>query len=167
MTVRRLARAAALHPWRTVLAWIAALVAAGASIVGLLDLSSEGNLAGHHESTRAANLVFSSGLYDPNPVDEIVVVRSDRYRFDSAAFGRFVVALRAEADRRGLHARSATPPRASRDRHALELPLTLEGGVTPLEDVVRAHAHDRDFRVTVTGDVVVIDDFDELSQHEL
>src|SRR5919202_1000046 len=103
--VRRLARASALHPRRTLLAWAAVLIAAVACIAGLLDLTSEGELTGEHESTRAAELVFSHGLYDASPVDEIVVVRSERYRVGSAAFSRFVSALRVEADEHSLYER--------------------------------------------------------------
>src|SRR5215212_9390156 len=85
-STRSVARACALHPKRTLLAWLAVLVASFACIATLLDLSSEGDLTGKPESRRAADAVFAKGLFDQRPVDEIVVVRSERHTLSDPAF---------------------------------------------------------------------------------
>ena len=166
-STRSVARTCALHPKRTLLAWLAVLVASFACIATLLDLSSEGDLTGKPESRRAADAVFANGLFDQRPVDEIVVVRSERHTAPDPAFRAFVARLQAESVAAGLRAEQAGDRQVSRDRHAVAIPLTLMGDVSPLEQVVRSHADERDFRVTVTGDEIVNDDFDELSQHDL
>jgi len=166
-STRSVARACAVHPKRTLLAWLVALVASIACIGAFLDLSSEGALTGTPESTRAAELVFERSLYDPRPVDEIVVVRSERHAVGDPAFRAFLARLRSEGEAAGLRAEPAGGNRVSRDRHAIALPLTMMGDVGPLEQVVRAHADDAEFRVAATGDEIVDNDFDELSQHDL
>jgi uncharacterized membrane protein YdfJ with MMPL/SSD domain len=166
-TTRSVARACALHPKRTLLAWLVVLVLAFGSIATLLDLSSEGDLTRQPESRRAAEIVFGRGLYDRRSVDEIVVVRSERYTASEAPFRSYLGALTAEARRDGLRAVQADKEQISRDRHAVAIALSLRGDVGPLEDVVRAHDDDRDFRVTATGGDIVSNDFDELSQHDL
>ena len=88
-STRSVARACALHPNRTVLAWLLVLVLAFACIATLLDLSSEGDLTGKPESRRAADVVFANRLFDQRPVDEIVVVRSEQHTVSDAAFRAF------------------------------------------------------------------------------
>jgi RND superfamily putative drug exporter len=166
-TPRRLARACALHPKRTLLAWLVVLLASFACIATLLELSSEADLTGKPESRRAAEVVFANNLYEQHPVDAIVVVRSERHRVDSPVFRRYVDRISAEVASAGLHAEEAGPREVSRDRHAVAVPLTTFGDLEPLEDVVRAHAHDAGFRVAVAGEEIVNDDFDSLSQHDL
>jgi RND superfamily putative drug exporter len=166
-TPRRLARACALHPRRTFLAWLVVLLASFACIATLLELSSEAELTGQPESRRAAELVFANNLYERLPVDVVAVVRSERYEADSAAFRRYVDRLSAEIASKGLRVEEAAPRRISRDRHAAAVSLTTFGDPQPLEDVVRAHADDAGFRVTAYGDEIVNDDFDALSQHDL
>src|SRR6266511_2677416 len=76
---RQLARACARYPKRTLLTWLVVVLASIACIAAALDLSSEGDLTGNPESKRAAEIVFQRGLYERRPVDEIVIVRSERY----------------------------------------------------------------------------------------
>jgi putative drug exporter of the RND superfamily len=164
---RSLARACALHPRRTLLAWLAVLLLSFACIGTMLDLSSEGDLTGKPESRRAENLVVANRLFEQRPVTEIVVVRSERHTVGDAAFGRYVAAFADEVASGPVQMEQAGERRVSRDRHALAVPLTVFGQPGPLEDAVRSRAHDADFRVAVFGDEIVNDDFDELSQHDL
>jgi len=100
----RLARAAARHPWRTIGAWGLTLVAAFAAIAILLPgaLETEQRLTNNPPSYRADAIVGRTvprgGL-----LNEVIVVRSDRYTVSEPAFGSFV-----ERAERG-HSRSLRP----------------------------------------------------------
>ena len=166
-TPRSLARACALHPKRTLLAWAVVLVLSFGCIATMLDLSSEGDLTGNPESRRAERLVFANRLFERQPVTEVVIVRSERHAVTDPAFRRYVDAFSTEVESGGVEMRPAGARRVSRDRHALAVPLTVYGPPTPLTRAVRAHADDADFRVAVFGEQIVNDDFDELSQHDL
>src|SRR4051794_40791147 len=173
---RHLARACARRPKRTLLAWLGVIVVSIVCVALALDLSSEGDLTGNPESKRAAAIVFQRGLYERRPVDEIVIVRSERYTVAEPEFRAFRARLTAEGRAAGLRAEAAGKSRVSRDRHAVALPLTMLGPIEPLQDVVRSHANDDSvqshagdaaFKVSATGDEIVNNDFDELSQHDL
>src|SRR5215211_1942899 len=113
---RHLARACARRPKRTLLAWLGVVVVSIACIALALDLSSEGDLTGNPESKRAAEIVFQRGLYERQPVDEVVVVRSERYIVGDPEFRAFLARLRAEGRAVGLRAEAAGKSRVSRDR---------------------------------------------------
>ena len=75
----KLARAAAAHPWRTVTAWLVAIVAAVVLIGGLLGdrLTSEGRVTNNPESLRGYDLIERH--FPPRDFStELVVVRSER-----------------------------------------------------------------------------------------
>src|SRR6266550_4397193 len=78
----RLARACSRHPWRTIGAWIGALVLAFAAIALLLpgNLTSNGGAAGNPEFRQAERIEFSAFPYNPRlNFSDIVLVRSSRY----------------------------------------------------------------------------------------
>jgi uncharacterized membrane protein YdfJ with MMPL/SSD domain len=164
---RRLARACANHPKRTIVAWVAVLVLALACVGTLLELSSEGDLTGNPESRRAAELVFANGLYDQEPVTDIVVIRSETHRVGDAAFTRELALVQRTSQEHGVASVEAGRHQTSRDRHAVAIPLTLRGPAEPLEQTVRDHQEDAGFHVAVFGDDIVDDDFDTLSQDDL
>ena len=92
----RLARACSRHPWRTIGAWIGALVLAFAAIALLLpgNLTSNGSAAGNPEFRQAERLEASSFPFDPSRnFDNVVIVRSTRYRVTDPQFRVFVTAL--------------------------------------------------------------------------
>src|SRR5207244_12094534 len=92
----RLARACSRHPWRTIGAWIAALVLALAAIGLLLpgNLTSNGGAAGNPEFRQAERIEFSAFPYNPRlNFSDIVLVRSSRYNVDEPAFRNFVSQL--------------------------------------------------------------------------
>ena len=89
----RLASACSRHPWRTIGAWIAALVLAFAAIALLLpgNLTSNGGAAGNPQFRQAERIEFSSFPYNPRlNFSDIVLVRSSRYAVDQPVFRSFV-----------------------------------------------------------------------------
>jgi hypothetical protein len=88
----RLARACSAHPWRTIGAWLLAVVAAVAALALLLgELTTNGHPTNNPESQRAESAIGRA--FPPqrqNAVSDIVVVRSDRYTVESPAFRTFV-----------------------------------------------------------------------------
>src|SRR5262245_66341858 len=106
-TPRSLARACALHPKRTLLAWAVVLVLSFGCIATMLDLSSEGDLTGNPESRRAERLVFANRLFERQPVTEVVIVRSERHAVTDPAFRHFVDAFSTEIASGGVEMRPA------------------------------------------------------------
>src|SRR5436190_15353445 len=94
----RLARACAAHPWRTVAAWGVAVVVSVALLATVLHgLTSDANVVGKPDSTKAADLLAKA--FPPtraelkHQVSDVVVVRSERYAVDAPAFRSFVAAF--------------------------------------------------------------------------
>ena len=164
---QRLARACSRHPWRTLGAWLVVLVASAAAIATSLDLSSEADVIGKFESRRAADLVFSNGLYDRRPVDAIVIVRSETLKAGDPRFRAFLRGLQDEATAANVPVVPAGGPQVSRDGHAVALPLTQRGPIDPLVDLVHAHDGRDGFSVTASAQDIANDDFDSVSQHDL
>jgi uncharacterized membrane protein YdfJ with MMPL/SSD domain len=174
----RLARACSRHPWRTIGAWIAALVVAFACIAVLLpgNLTSEGGAAGNPEFRQAERAENSSFPFNPRlNFSDIVLVRSDRYTVDQPAFRAFVANLGREGKAtRKIHDAQAyyqthDPTLVSRDRHALMIPINIydTSDVKPIDDVVNRNNGRHGFDVAITGNTVRDHDFDQLSQHDL
>jgi RND superfamily putative drug exporter len=174
----RLARACSRHPWRTIGAWIGALVIAFACIAVLLpgNLTSEGGAAGNPEFRRAERIEFSSFPFNPRQnFSDLVIVRSNRYTVDQPAFRAFVARLGREGEATGkihdaqVYYRTHDQSLVSRDRHALIIPLNIfdTSDVKPINKLIeRADGHD-DFQVAFTGNNVRDNDFNELSQNDL
>ena len=173
----RLARACSRHPWRTIGAWIAALVVAFACIGLLLPghLTSEGGAAGNPEFRRAEQIRFGPA-FPPEPYfSDIVVVHSNRWTVDEPPFRAFVARLAREGQATGkihdaqvyyvTHDRSLV----SRDRHALIIPINIfeTSDVEPIADLVRHDDGRNGFEVALTGNEVRDKDFEDLSQHDL
>jgi uncharacterized membrane protein YdfJ with MMPL/SSD domain len=80
-----LARACAVHPKRTLAAWLVAVLVSFVLIALLLGnaLTSEGDVTSNPESKQASSLIHEN--FPPEPTaSEIVVVRSDRRDDDLA-----------------------------------------------------------------------------------
>ena len=87
------------HPWRTIGAWVVAVVAAVAALALLLgDLTTEGHPTNNPESQRAASAIHRAFPSQPGNavVTDIVIVRSNRYTVDSPPFEAFVQRLAAQ-----------------------------------------------------------------------
>jgi putative drug exporter of the RND superfamily len=171
----RLGRASSRHPWRTILAWVGAIVVAvGVSATFLPgSLTTEGYVTGDPESMRAEKLFFDRFPPDKNAANELIVVHSEGRTVDDAQFQEYVRRLLAQARRTGVVIRAATwydtrdPSLVSRDRHATLIGLLGKDDVDPLLDVVtRADGRDG-FTATITGEGTLDHDFNELSQHDL
>jgi uncharacterized membrane protein YdfJ with MMPL/SSD domain len=165
----RLARGAALHPWRTIAAWALTLVAAFAAIAILLPgaLETEQRLTNNPPSYRADDIVGrtvpQSELYD-----DVIVVRSDRYTVDNPAFASFLGRWR---ERVAPHVSRAGKEQVSRDRHAVLLPVQVappeSESAKQVIDVVRQADRDPSFSAAMTGTWTVDHDFLQLSQTDL
>jgi uncharacterized membrane protein YdfJ with MMPL/SSD domain len=173
----RLARACSLRPWRTIGAWLVAVVAAGAALALLLgELTTEGHPTNNPDSQRAASAVASA--FPPRPgsnVTDIVIVRSERYTIDSEPFETFVRQLDAEGRRTGAVANTLTyydtksPALVSRDRHATALLIDIPDSDLAADeiDVVERADAQPGFQAAITGNQTVDNDFNELSQRDL
>ena len=174
----RLARACSGHPWRTIGAWVVALVLAFACIAVLLpgNLTSEGGAAGNPEFRQAERTEATSFPFNPRlNFSDLILISSSRYTVDQPAFRSFVGALgrQAEATRKihdaQLYYQTHDRTLVSRDRHALMVPINIfdTGDVKPIDDVVRRYNERDGFDVAFTGNNVRDHDFDQLSQHDL
>jgi len=173
----RLARACSLRPWRTIGAWLVAVVAAGAALALLLgELTTEGHPTNNPDSQRATNAV--AGAFPPRPgsnVTDIIIVRSERYTVDSEPFQTFVRQLAAQGQDAGAVANTLTfydtrnPALVSQDRHATALLIDIPDSdlaADEIDVVERADAQPA-FEAAITGDQTVDNDFNELSQRDL
>ena len=174
----RLARACSRHPWRTIGAWVVALLLAFACIAVLLpgNLTSEGGAAGNPEFRQAERTEAASFPFNPRlNFSDLILIRSSRYTVDQPAFRAFVGALgrQAAATRKihdaQLYYQTHDRTLVSRDRHALMVPINIfdTGDVKPIDDVVRRNNGRDGFDVAFTGNNVRDHDFDQLSQHDL
>jgi len=170
----RLARACGSHPWRTIGAWVGAIVLAVAAAALFLpgNLTSNGHVTGNPESKQAEDLVFGHFPPDPNAADELVVVRSPTHTVDEPAFKQFV----AELSRQGratnvvYRARSylnGSPQLVSTDRHAALIEIQRQRDVDDLLPVIARNDGRDGFQVTITGGGTLDHDFNDLSQHDL
>jgi uncharacterized membrane protein YdfJ with MMPL/SSD domain len=173
----RLARACSLHPWRTIGAWLVAVVAAGAALALLLgELTTEGHPTNNPDSQRATNAV--AGAFPPRPgsnVTDIIMVRSERYTVDSEPFETFVRQLATQGHKTGAVATTLTfydtknPALVSPDRHGTALLIDIPDSDLAADeiDVVERADAQPGFEAAITGDQTVDNDFNELSQRDL
>jgi uncharacterized membrane protein YdfJ with MMPL/SSD domain len=164
----RLGRAASRHPWRTIGAWVGAIVVAIGLAATLLpgNLTTEGHVTGSPESTRAERVFFERFPPDRNAVDELVVVRSPTLTAGDAGFRRFGARLLAQARATGVVYRARVLD-DSDDRHAVLIGIQRRADVDDLLPVIeRANGQDG-FTVVMTGEGTLDHDFNEVSQHDL
>jgi uncharacterized membrane protein YdfJ with MMPL/SSD domain len=174
---RRLAEFATRRPGRVLAAWgVAVLVSLG--LVGALlgsGLTSDASLTNHPESGAAKDLI-DARLPQQNPVDEVIVVRSERLVVSDPAFVKHVRALMAQARADGAQQISSyLDPGGeilvSADRHATLLPVVVahpqEDRIADLIAVVERSDGRDGFAAHVTGDYTLDRDFTELSASDL
>ncbi|HEY7019192.1 MAG TPA: MMPL family transporter, partial [Gaiellaceae bacterium] len=171
----RLARASSRHPWRTLGAWLAAIVLALACAVLFLpgNLTTDGHVTGNPPSAQAERLFNDRFPPDKNGVDELIVVHSATMKVDDPAFREFTRSLVQRAESTGAVFRALTyydrgdPALISADQHATLIEIQRKDDVDPLLPVVEG-ADGRDgFTVAMTGEGTLDHDFNELSQHDL
>jgi uncharacterized membrane protein YdfJ with MMPL/SSD domain len=174
----RLAQACSRHPWRTIGAWIGALVLAFACIALLLpgNLTSNGGAAGNPEYRQAERLEARSFPFDPSrDYNNVVIVRSARYRVTDPQFRAFVAALARQGLATGkvhdarLFSTTRDPRLVSPDRHATLITFNVfnTSDIKDVDRIVERLDGRAGFQVGLTGNDVRDQDFTDLSQHDL
>jgi uncharacterized membrane protein YdfJ with MMPL/SSD domain len=166
----RLARAAANHPWRTVGAWVVAIVLAiGIVATSLGDvLTSDARLTNDPESYRAYALMAQRLPPDPNYVGEVVVIRGRSADADSATVKAYTARVANDLAATGDVTIVEAPAAISRDGKAALITLhTNRDGVIPdVVDHVKELSRGA-FAVTITGTDTADEDFSKLSEEDL
>ncbi len=176
---RRLARASAARPWRTLGLWGAALVASIAVIAVLLGsaLTTEGEMTNDPESYRGYELLAEHFPAAPDEVvNEVVIVRSATGTVDDADVGRRVTALAAALEATGYvrltRTYYATGDRSlvSSDGRATLITVALapngEDGIRELVELVGA-AESGELETAITGEFTADEDYQRLSEEDL
>jgi putative drug exporter of the RND superfamily len=173
----RLARSCSRHPWRTIGAWIGAVVLAIAALALLFgSLTTNGHPTNDPESQRADEMIGRSFPPDPSrATSDLVVVSSLRFTVNSPQFRAFVVRLAAAGRATGgvenarIYYETRDSAQVSRDRHALLIPIVIPDTdqAGSVEDVVDRANESPVFDVGVTGNQSSDYDFNQLSQHDL
>jgi RND superfamily putative drug exporter len=163
-----LARTAARHPWRVVIAWIVAIVVAVGLVVGFLGdgLTTDGYVTNDPESLQAYDLMGQrSGR--PDGPDDFVVLRSDSATAGDAAFQARLDSLTGGLGA-AVGAARVGETAVSADRHAVLVPLDIadDAVIERVVDVVEAADGDG-FAATVTGETTLDNDFGVISERDL
>ena len=166
---RRLATAAARHPWRAIGAWIAAVIVSVVLMVFFLGdaLTGEAEQLNNPESEQAYELMGERIPPSPEFSTDVVVIRSDRYQADDAEFTAKVddVSERLRSTEGVLYVPSE-PTASTEDAVLIEAGLVDEEAGADVIDVVE-QSDDDAFDVEVTGEWTVEHDFQKLSQDDL
>jgi RND superfamily putative drug exporter len=175
---QRLALACAHHPWRTVAAWIGAIVVAMVLVATLLGdgLTSEGHVTNNPASLRAYDLL-DARFPNEDDYDELVVVRSAKLTVEEPAFReraeKLAADIRATGGVEALQSYFATQDRRliSGDGHATLLVLTMtDPGEDHIEDVmsvVKQADGQGGFETAITGNFTGDHDLGEVSERDL
>ena len=172
----RVARAAAVHPWRVVAAWgmlLAASVVAIGALIGSA-FTSDASLTTNPESMRAEQVIGES-FTQADRVDDAVIVYSPRLTTGDPEFRRLVQDLRASIEQTGATETVRDPyddgHGLSEDGHAAVVTLVLDhdsgSGIADVLDEVTAADAAADFEVDITGANTLDHDFNELSESDL
>jgi RND superfamily putative drug exporter len=165
----RLARASAARPRRTFALWGAAVLVALALVAtSLHGLSSQGNVLGSPESTKAKDAIARAfPAVVASEKQDVIVATSSRYTVRSAQFQLFGKRLLGALDATGevLHTR---PVAVSRDRHSVLVSVHIhsDSGAGPVEKAVEAVSGGA-FEVGITGYHSTGYDFGKQSQTDL
>ncbi|HKU55424.1 MAG TPA: MMPL family transporter [Gaiellaceae bacterium] len=165
----RLARASAARPRRTFVLWgVAVLVALALVATSLHGLSSNGNVVGNPESTKARDTIARAfpGVVASEKQD-VIVVTSRPYEVTSKAFRSFGRRLGRKVEATGAVSRVRFVA-ASRDGHAALLSVLIrsDSGAGRVEKVLAA-ANGGAFQVGITGYHSTGHDFGKQSQTDL
>jgi putative drug exporter of the RND superfamily len=167
---RRLASASARHPWRTVLAWLAALLVSVVLIVGFLGnaLTGEAEQLNNPESRQAYDLMAERLRPEPEEsTTDVVLIRSDVLASGDAPFQARVDEV-VESLRRtpGVFNVVREPAATTRRAVLIEVGLEDEAAAESVADVLAA-ADDATFDLYATGEWMIENDFGHLSQDDL
>jgi uncharacterized membrane protein YdfJ with MMPL/SSD domain len=177
LSTQTVVAASARRPWRVVVGWAFASIAAIAAVAVFLGgaLTTEGKPTNHPESERAVDVIARA--FPPEPerlVTDVVVIRSAQYVVDDLQFRAFVADLLDKARAPALQqARSylTEPAQAavSADRHATLVSVAIREAADTSDVIEELKVADEDlaFDVSIAGDRVVDHDFNLLSQEDL
>ncbi|HEU5245168.1 MAG TPA: MMPL family transporter [Gaiellaceae bacterium] len=165
----RLARGCAARPRLTLVLWgVAVLVALALIATSLHGLSSQGNVKGNPESTRAKEAIAQSfPRVAASEKQDVIVVTSSRSTVDSPRFRAFGKNLKAALAATG-EVSGARVVAASRDGHSalVSVQIRSDSGARPVEQVVEKANRDG-FEVGITGFHSTGYDFGKQSQTDL
>ena len=176
--IEKLATMSARHPWRTIGAWVAAMVVAVVAIGALLGgaLTTEGNPTNNPQSERAKDVVDAAFARTAGAVvTDIVVVRSSRYSVDAPQYQALVRRVEsAVRQAEGVtsvrsYLDSRDPSLVTKDRHATMVQFAADSD-DGTDDIISAVEHadaSPSFAASVTGQETLNHDFNELSQSDL
>ena len=96
---QRLARTAAVHPWRVVVAWGLILAASVVAIGGLIGsaFTSDGSITSNPDSVRAEQ-VIADNFSQADRIDDAVVIYSAALTTDTPGFRAFVGDVRSSIE---------------------------------------------------------------------
>ena len=165
----RLARGCAARPRLTLALWGAAVLVALALVATTLHgLSSQGNVEGNPESTKAKDTIARAFPGEvASEQQDVIVATSSRYKVGSPQFRAFgkqlAAALRATGEVRGARTVAVSP-----DRHSalVSVHIGSDSGAGPVEQVVEK-ANGGAFEVGITGYHSTGYDFGKQSQTDL
>ncbi|HEX3237694.1 MAG TPA: MMPL family transporter [Gaiellaceae bacterium] len=165
----RLARACAARPRRTLAFWgVAVLVAIVLIVTALHGLSSQGNVEGNPESTKAKDTIARAfpGVAAREKQD-VIVVTSSRYTVDSPQFRAFGKRLGSSLRATG-EVRDARPVARSPDGHSalVSVHIGSDSGAGPVEKALE-ELNGGAFQVGITGFHSTGYDFGRQSQTDL
>ena len=146
---QRLARSAAVHPWRVLVAWGLVLLASMVAIATLIGsaFTSDGSITSNPDSMKAEQ-VLAENFSRADRIDDAVIIYSADLTADDAEFKAFVGDVRSSIEATGA-AETVRDPYAtdgsgiSGDGHAAVVTLVLGVG-EHLRAVVRPRPGDRD-----------------------
>src|SRR5687768_6901019 len=158
---QRLARTAAVHPWRVVAVWgliLAASVVAIGTLIGSA-FTGDGSITTNPDSMKADQVV-AANFSQAGRTDDAVVIASAQLTSEDAAFRGFVADLLSSIEATGA-AQTVRDPYAddgsgiSENGHAAVITLVLgndpEAGIVDIIDEVSAADADAGFVVDITG----------------
>ena len=168
----RLARASSRHPWRTLSAWLVAIVL-GIALSALFlpgNLTTQGHSTGNPASAQAERIFNERFPPDKNGVDELIVIHSPSLKFgtDSRLTG-YVFNFENQARATGVVHRIGAL-RVSRDGHAVLLGVQRKADVDKLLSLVQREdgpGNGFGLSIVMTGEGTLDHDFNDLSQHDL
>ena len=179
----RLARAAALHPWRTIAIYAALIAVAVLSVGGLLSsgLTSESKFRAGEPGSVTADRLIEDRLSGPHKVTDFVIVRSADLTVDEPAFKAHVLAVADRIDALGSDIVTGTstyyatndPGLLSRDKHATLIPVVMAGNMDEaLKNVDKLHetamaGQSDGFTVFQAGEASLNQMFTELAEKDL
>jgi RND superfamily putative drug exporter len=170
-----LARACALHPWRTIVLWVVAVGVAVVIVGALLGdaLTTEGEVTSPTDSKRAEELIVEHFPPSPDATDrattEVVVVSFDSGEVDSARIDALTQELR-QSGATNVVTSSDDERLISEDTGAAALFVGLGVNEDRIADVVAAVEQldeEPGVEAAITGELTVDEDFTKLSEEDL